>query len=179
MYLFNYLKEYKYINKMAQGPRTIAPDPSTRGKPAAGGGMFGSVMESVYGKSVTGFAGLLAGVRNLLPTKSDLPLTKVVGALMDNKPTPLIESYSYFDPKSRTNKRVPAGPGRQVAAFRDAFVFVLGAGNYSEFVNLQAYATKTSTPTLARSISYGSTEILCAEEFLEQLARVGKPAVSL
>lgn len=172
--LFNYLKEYKYINKMAQGPRTLATDSANRGK-AASGGVFGSVMESMYGKSVTGLTGLLAGVRNLLPTSSELPLTKVVGALMDNKPTTVTESYAYFDPKARTNKRVPPGPSRQLAPFRDAFVFVLGAGNYSEFVNLQAFAAKTSTANLARSISYGSTDIVGAEEFLEQLARLGRP----
>lgn len=170
IHLFNYLKEYKYITKMAQ-PRSLAPDPSTRSKRADAGGMFGSVMESMYGKSVTGLTGLLAGVRNLLPTKSDLPLTKVVGQLMEGK---VVDGYNYYDPKARSSDRVPVA-NQQRAPFRDAFVFVLGAGNYSEFVNLQAYATKTSTPTLSRSISYGSTEILSAEEFLEQLARLGKP----
>jgi hypothetical protein len=44
-------------------------------------------------------AGLFAGVKNILPVSKDLPLTKLVDALMDNKSTPDADGFLYFDPK--------------------------------------------------------------------------------
>jgi hypothetical protein len=48
-------------------------------------------------------------------------------------------------------------------------VFVIGGGNYAEHQNLQDYAAHHSV-----NITYGSTEILNSERFLEQLRDLGK-----
>ena len=42
---------------------------------------------------------LAAGVKNIMPTSKDLPLTKVVQALMDQKSHPEADAFLYFDPK--------------------------------------------------------------------------------
>ena len=112
-----------------------APDQS-RGAGGGGGGMFGNVMQSVYGQSVTGLTGLLAGVKNLLPADTALPLTRFTAQLMANKPGDQ-DPFAYFDPKAKSAQRVRAGQqGRQPAPFKDALVFVMGGGNYAEYQNL-------------------------------------------
>jgi hypothetical protein len=80
-------------------------------------------------------AGLLSGVKNILPVSKDLTLTKIVDALMENKANSEAEAYLYFDPKTRSSggKNRP----KQLPSFREAIVFVVGGGNYIEFQNLQ------------------------------------------
>jgi hypothetical protein len=62
-----------------------------------------------------------------------------------------------------------AEPPRQKTPFQEAIVFVIGGGNYAEHQNLQDYAKNHSV-----NITYGCTEMLNAERFLEQLRELGK-----
>src|SRR5262249_43340731 len=80
--------------------------------------------------------GLFSGVANLLPANKDLPITKLVDALMGARETAETERFQYFDPKSARHKGpVPAvdSKSRVTAPFRDACVFVLGGGNFAEY----------------------------------------------
>jgi len=63
---------------------------------------------------------------------------------------------------------------------REAFVFVVGGGNYTEHQNLIDFAAApagsaarrpaaTTATTSARTVVYGATELLTAEQLLEQL----------
>mmetsp|Transcript_47875 Transcript_47875/g.94022 ORF Transcript_47875/g.94022 Transcript_47875/m.94022 type:complete len:300 (+) Transcript_47875:176-1075(+) len=165
-----YLKQFKFTHRLAS---TQADPSQSAGSSAGGGGLFGKLANTVYGSTATGITGLVAGVRNLLPSSTNLPLTKTVGELMENRETPETDKYVYYDPKSSSPSEVRVG--RQEKPFKDAFVFVFGGGNYNEYQNLQDYAAKVSTPQLARSIAYGSTEMLSGEEFLEQLIVLGTP----
>lgn len=50
--------------------------------------------------------------------------------------------------------------------FSQAFVFVVGGGNYIEYQNLQDYCARQHVP---RRITYGTTELMDASEFLAQV----------
>lgn len=165
-----YLKQFKFIHRL----EASAPGPAVA-RAGKSGGMFGSVMNTVYGQSVTGLTGLLAGVRNLLPTNTDLPLTRLVSSFMDNKPGVLEQAgakVAYFDPKAKSARPIVGAQGRQAGAFSTALVFVLGGGNYAEYQNLRDFAAK-APPTQSRQVCYGSTEMVSPEGFLEQLATLG------
>lgn len=64
----------------------------------------------------------------------ELPLTKIVNAIMDQKKISETEEYVYLDPKSLTKKK----PQQSYTSekFKEAIVFVIGGGNYLEYQNL-------------------------------------------
>ncbi|KAI7881626.1 Sec1-like protein [Lichtheimia hyalospora FSU 10163] len=86
------------------------------------------------------FDNLLSGVKNLLPARKELVISKIVGDIMNppqNEPSKA-DDYLYFDPKLSRNSRAPR---QHKASFQEAIVFVVGGGNYVEFQNLQEIAT--------------------------------------
>ncbi|KAJ1950030.1 Vesicle trafficking between the ER and Golgi, partial [Dispira parvispora] len=139
---------------------------------------------------------IIAGVRNLLPSRRDLPVTAIVEALLQGgisgersssfanlpsvpgaSPPGTVsggavgtEDYLYLDPK-QTKRGALASSGARLArpkvAYSDAVVFIVGGGNYLEYQNLQQFA-QTSVPP--KSITYGATEICNPTQFLQQLA---------
>ncbi|KAI7826074.1 Sec1-like protein [Gamsiella multidivaricata] len=118
-----------------------------------------------------GFENLLAGVKNFLPAKKDLPMTRIIESIMEpgGGANETNEDFLYFDPKvSRaSNAKMP----RTRTPFQEAIVFVVGGGNYVEYQNLNEYAQRQ---TIKKKITYGSTEVLNPKEFLQQLATLGK-----
>lgn len=162
-YAADYLKQFKFTHRLAAADQPKAQQQS-------GGGLFGKLANM----SATGLTGLVAGVKNLMPASTKLPLTKTVGELMDNKETSETDKYVYFDPKAAKPSEIRTG--RQEKPFQDSFVFVLGGGTYTEYQNLQDYASdKKANPTMTRNIAYGTTELVSPEEFLEQLVLLGTP----
>ncbi|KAF9321475.1 Vesicle trafficking between the ER and Golgi [Podila horticola] len=118
-----------------------------------------------------GFENLLSGVKNFLPSKKDLPMTRIIESIMEpgGGANETNEDFLYFDPKvSRaSNAKMP----RTRTPFQEAIVFVVGGGNYVEYQNLNEYAQRQ---TIKKKITYGSTEVLNPKEFLQQLAALGK-----
>ncbi|KAF9360141.1 Vesicle trafficking between the ER and Golgi [Mortierella sp. AD094] len=118
-----------------------------------------------------GFENLLAGVKNFLPAKKDLPMTRIIESIMEpgGGANETNEDFLYFDPKvSRaSNAKMP----RTRTPFQEAIVFVVGGGNYVEYQNLNEYAQRQ---TIKKKITYGSTEVLNPKEFLQQLGALGK-----
>lgn len=90
---------------------------------------------------------LISGVRNMLPMRKDLPVTRTVEAIMDNMQLPETDEFGYFDPKAGRGKKAT----RARAPFQEAIVFVVGGGNYLEYQNLLEMAQRTK-----RHIIYGS-----------------------
>ncbi|KAI8141134.1 Sec1-like protein [Fennellomyces sp. T-0311] len=87
-----------------------------------------------------GFENILSGVKNLLPVRKELVISKIVGDIMSppqNEPSKA-DDYLYFDPKMSRNSR---SARQHKAAFQEAIVFVVGGGNYVEYQNLQEIAT--------------------------------------
>lgn len=90
-----------------------------------------------------GFENLLSGVKNLLPTRKELVVSKIVSDIMTppQNEASKASDYLYFDPKVSKNSR---SPRQHKVAFQEAIVFVVGGGNYVEYQNLQELATVSS-----------------------------------
>eukprot|EP01114_Cavostelium_apophysatum_P002585 TRINITY_DN12296_c0_g1_i1.p1 TRINITY_DN12296_c0_g1~~TRINITY_DN12296_c0_g1_i1.p1 ORF type:complete len:628 (+),score=163.71 TRINITY_DN12296_c0_g1_i1:113-1996(+) len=158
-----YVKKTKAFHEGMSTTSTLS-SPSTS---ARMGGLLSKVnVESLpgLGSSLTKNLGTLftAGVKALLPTSKELYVTRIVDAIMEMKNDLGVENYLYFDPK----KMRQASVARKNSPFKDAWVFVIGGGNYVEFLNLQEYAKKTP----GKKILYGTTEMLNGSQFLHQLS---------
>ena len=82
----------------------------------------------------------MSGVKNLLPVRRELVISKIVGDIMtppQNEPSKA-DDYLYFDPKMSRSSRAAR---QHKASFQEAIVFVVGGGNYVEYQNLQEIAT--------------------------------------
>ncbi|KAF1931388.1 Sec1-like protein [Didymella exigua CBS 183.55] len=147
------------------------------------------------------FEGVLSGIKNFLPTNTDLTLTKITESLMDpqNASSSAIsktESYLYFDPRSANargtlppasaarnqqntvGRGIEATFGQRRQGFSEAIVFTVGGGSMDEYGNLQEWAKRTSAgtqgPSQKRRIVYGSTALYSATEFVtKDLAKLG------
>jgi hypothetical protein len=81
------------------------------------------------------FGSLISSVKNMLPTRKDLPVTRVLQDLLDIKSgSSEMEEYLYLDPK--LSKTSLAKVDKSKMFFNDAIVFVIGGGNYLEYQNL-------------------------------------------
>ncbi|GLT27918.1 hypothetical protein SLA2020_028840 [Shorea laevis] len=123
--------------------------------------------EKLYGQSLSA---VTAGVKNLLASDRQLALTRTVEALMEGKPNPEIDSYLVFDPRapkssSGTSSSHLKGP------FKEAIVFMIAGGNYMEYGSLQELVQRQQP---VRHVIYGTTEILTASEFVDQLSSLGQ-----
>lgn len=114
------------------------------------------------------FETLISGVKNLLPVRKELPVTRIVDAIMDGGgPNTGVDDFLYIDPK-RNGHVKPKGK----VTFQDAIVFVVGGGNYLEYQNLKEYAYRSNL--VKKRVFYGSTELLTARGFMDQMESLGK-----
>lgn len=101
----------------------------------------------------------------------------------------VLDGYMLFDPKLAPEfvRQRPAVPGLDAMGensqqrrakrmlFSDAIVFTVGGGNYVEYNNcLETVQDPKGTEKGSRNVLYGTTELMTAEGFLEQLATVSK-----
>jgi hypothetical protein len=115
------------------------------------------------------FSAVTGGVKNFLSDGSQLALTRTVEALMEGKENPEVDNYLLFDPRAPRS-----GTGGQFRGpFREAIVFMIGGGNYTEYRSLIELG-KGSQPS--KHVIYGATEILNGVEFIQQLAELGQKA---
>ncbi|VDI04789.1 sec1 family domain-containing protein 1 [Mytilus galloprovincialis] len=116
---------------------------------------------------------LMEGVKNLVIKRHNLPATRIVDGLMESKTLQEIEDYRYFDPKllRSDSSSVP----RNKSPFQEAYVFMIGGGNYIEYQNLIDYAkSKSSSSAGQKKIVYGCSQLVNAARFLEQLGHLGQ-----
>ena len=90
----------------------------------------------------------------------------IVENLCEMKPTSEDDEYLYLDPKVKGDVDVKALRNMTRAPVREAITFVMGGESYAEYQNLQLIANER------RTITYGSTELLCPCEFLQQLRKL-------
>lgn len=149
------------------------------------------------------FDNLISGVKNFLPANKDLTLTKITESLMDpaNASTSALqktENFLYFDPRS-ANARGTMPPsakdarsgnqqtrgidpsfGQRRQGFSEAIVFTVGGGSMDEYGNLQDWAKRTTSAGGAaaavgrKRVVYGSTELVNADSFVQELTKLGK-----
>ena len=81
----------------------------------------------------------MSGVKNLLPSHSELLITRLVDSIMEGNDG--AEEFLTLDPKSvRTlqDSKKPTKPSQKFT-FQEAVVFVIGGGSYMEYQNLNEY----------------------------------------
>lgn len=153
----SYIRRWKSYTKMTAAPSQY------------GGG--GTKTVNMFSKLMSqGSQFFMEGVKNLVIKKHNLPATRIVDALMEMKTMQDIEDYRYFDPKLlRADSSIP----RSRSPFQEAYVFVIGGGNYIEYQNLVDYA-KGKSATTPKKVIYGCSDLSNASEFLKQLGRLGQ-----
>lgn len=161
---FNYVQTWK---KFAKGSNPIVSSSQYGQYGTKSVGMFSKLMSQ-------GSSFVMEGVKNLVVKKHNLPVTRIVDALMELKSSPEIDDYRYFDPKlvrATDNASIP----RSRSPFQEAVVFVIGGGNYIEYQNLLDYAKTKGGP---KRITYGCSELMNAASFVEQLTQLGRDMMS-
>jgi hypothetical protein len=120
-------------------------------------------------------------LKTLLPREQELPITRIVRALMEQRAAKGVDQYLYFDPNvdgGRSSAAPAPAPNADATrtAYREAIVFVVGGGNYVEHQNLTDYAagvldkaSKRGAAPQPKTIIYGATELLSSDEFVAQL----------
>ena len=170
----DYLTAYRFLHRLQSAHAAGAAPSSTasatgagKGDGNEGWGLFGKLANSVAKEMVNQTAGVLAGVRNLLPTNTDLPVTRVLDSLLHKAESQEAERFLYFDPKQPKGK---GGRARLTAGYKDAVVFMLGGGCYAEYQNVQDYAKRMQL----NGVLYACTELDAPETFMEQLIALGQ-----
>lgn len=154
------------------------------------------------GRISEGLSSIASKIKNFIPERNLLPITKIVEAIMDptnstQQSINLTDEYLYFDPKSRGGGHSKP-PKRQ--SYSDLIVFVVGGGNYLEYVNLTEWSGQHGDGEANRNggagisggvgvgggggagvgekgrfnVIYGSTDILSATEFLKECEQLSK-----
>ena len=154
----SYIRKWKAYTKMTAAPSQYG------GGGTKTVGMFSKLMNQ-------GSQFLMEGVKNLVIKKHNLPATRVVDALMDMKSMQDVDDFRYFDPKllRSDSSAVP----RNKSPFQEAYVFLVGGGNYIEYQNLVDYAKNKSNAGAPRKVVYGCSDLTSATQFLRQLERLG------
>jgi len=154
---FDYVKTWKKFSKPTSSSSNQYGQYATKNV-----GMFSKLMSQ-------GSSFVMEGVKNLAVKKHNLPVTRIVDALMELKSSPEVDDYRYFDPKlvrATDNASIP----RSRSPFQESVVFVIGGGNYIEYQNLQDYAKAKGG---SKRITYGCSDLLNASAFVNQLAQLG------
>jgi sec1 family domain-containing protein 1 len=173
-----YLKQLRSMHMIPSAADMIQISSAADGSDAAGrGGTSGdSTMFSSFMKTATTQAsGLLAKatdkVSSMLGKIHKHHATVVVENLCEMKPNAEDEAYLYLDPKVKGDVDVfkLRATGATRAPIRSVLCFVIGGGSYGEYQNLQMLTNDGR----CQSLTYGSTEILDANDFLKQLGQLG------
>ena len=174
-----YLREMRAFHEQVATARPAEATPST-----AGGRVLSRMMQVAdqvgVGSNVRSMgtalaASVAAGVRQLIPSQRQTPVTRAVTSLIENKGTAEEDSYGYLDPKVSPSGSVGGGGNRSRNPYSHAICFVVGPGNYLEYQSLrQAVAATPSTTLGGRRITYGCAEVVTPTEFVAQLSQLGK-----
>ena len=150
-----YIRRWKAYAKMTAAPSQYG-----------GGGISTVNMFSTLVSKGSQF--VMEGVKNLSVKQHNLPTTRIVDALMEQKSHQDVDEYRYFDPKllRADSSSVP----RNKSPYQDAFVFMVGGGNYIEYQNLMDYSKHKSVP---KRIVFGCSNLVNTSEFLRQLSHLG------
>lgn len=180
---FKYIQKFKQIMKFSNmsslneyGSSNANYDASeSKNNNALFNGLSSRLYGLTEGKLTEGLSSLASGLKKILPEKKQLPITNAVESIMDpnnasNSSVQLTDDYLYLDPKSRGGHSKP--PKRQ--SYQESIVFVIGAGNYLEYQNLQEWANLPNKPQ--KKVVYGSSNIATAKQFLEECSELGKLA---
>lgn len=137
-----------------------------------------TVFSSLMAKVQTQATGLLANatekVSSMLGRGHTDYATRVVENLTEMRPNTEDESFLYLDPKMVRGLEVDVNTLRGFRPpVREVILFVIGGGCYAEFQNLQSSVMEGGSMGMTRrGITYGCTELMCPEAFLNQLTEL-------
>lgn len=130
-----------------------------------------TMLNTLLSKATSQATGLLAmatdKVASMLGKINKHHATVVVENLCEMIPGSEDENYLYLDPKVKGDVNVEKLKSMTRPHVREVIAFMIGGGCYGEYQNLQMLANER------RQISYGSTELLDASSFLQQLGQLG------
>ncbi|RZF38555.1 hypothetical protein LSTR_LSTR006150 [Laodelphax striatellus] len=162
----NYIKRWKAYTRMASNTNQYV-----------GGG---TKTVSMFSKLVSqGSSFVMEGVKNLVVKRHNLPVTRIVDELMEMKgggATAGGEEYRYLDPK-QLRPTDQSQLTRNRAPFNEAFVFIVGGGNYIEYQNLVDYTRNKSGSVQGpggKKVVYGASTLSNSRDFLKQLSLLGQ-----
>lgn len=112
---------------------------------------------------------ILQGVKNLLPKRREIKITKLVETLIENKPSSLNEQFIYIDPKVPPNNPIHEKLFIKQENVKDCIIFMMGGGNYIEVAALKDLEEK-----LNKKIIYGTTDFIRPVDFVNELDELGK-----
>ncbi|OCF35656.1 hypothetical protein I316_02711 [Kwoniella heveanensis BCC8398] len=199
------VREVTRMTMMASQPAVAAQTQASGGEWTRGFSALGNrITDRLREGGITGVGldNLISGVKNFLPARKELTVTRLVEALMEPSSATTqalqdTDDYLHFDPRT-TRGRGPtqsSGKGRQ--QYNESVVFVVGGGGYVEYGNLMEWADRQNSATSGgaggqgtraggagagargageggKRITYGSTEILNPTAFVKTLAELGK-----
>jgi len=149
-----YLKQLRSMNMLplSSAMQEIDSDPTAAGS---------NVFSNVFNKATSQATGLLA--------KAADKVSSMLGKNHKHYATQVTEDddYFYLDPRVKGDVDVQKLRSMSRSPVHEATAFVIGGGCYAEYQNLQMVANER------RTVSYGSTELMDAGEFLAQLGKLG------
>ncbi len=130
-----------------------------------------TLLSNMLNKATSQATGLLAKaadrVTSMLGKIHKHYATRVVENLCEMKPGTEDDDYLYLDPRVKGDVDIQKLRTMNRSPVREVTAFVIGGGCYAEYQNLQMVANER------RAVSYGSTELVDAGEFLAQLGQLG------
>ncbi|WWC91119.1 uncharacterized protein L201_006060 [Kwoniella dendrophila CBS 6074] len=186
-----YVKKVREITRMtmmasqpaiAAQPQASAGGEWTRGFSALGNRITDRLREG--GITGVGLDNIISGVKNFLPARKELTVTRLVEALMEPSTATTqalqdTDDYLLFDPRATRgrNPTTTTGGGKGRQQYNESVVFVVGGGGYVEYGNLMEWANRNQKEGGSignnKKITYGSTEILNPTAFVKTLAELG------
>lgn len=162
----SYLQHLSSIRNMTVPSLVAGPGASG---PATGSGPA-SLMKGLFATGEGLFSAGLSNLKglNILQSKKEAVICQILDGLMEQKPGGATENYIYIDPKAPPGAAGAEAP-RIRSPFRRAIAFVVGGGNYSEMQSIQEWAQAHG-----RQVTYGSTDLVSPEQFLQELGLLGK-----
>mmetsp|Transcript_14418 Transcript_14418/g.21154 ORF Transcript_14418/g.21154 Transcript_14418/m.21154 type:complete len:689 (-) Transcript_14418:228-2294(-) len=172
-----YLKQLRSMNSMLLDTTGVDPSDNMVGTESSTTNVGDSAMLSNFMKSATNQAtGLFAKATEKMAMLGGKVhkgyATRVVEHLVEKRSGTEDDTYLYLDPKLRT-KEVDVATLRTTprAPIKQAIVFVIGGGCYSEYQNLQMIGGAGGGGNL--DVVYGSTELMNPLQFVQQLSQLG------
>jgi len=162
---------FEFVRKLREISRMTVPGViggSSTPVPQPAGELFRALGNRLTeGLKERGLDNLLSGVKNLLPTNKLLATTRLTEALMEPSTATTqslqeTDEYLFLDPRM---PRAGGAKGKRMV-FTDGVVFIVGGASYVEYGNMEEWAKKSG-----KRVTYGGTEILDPETFIEVLRR--------
>lgn len=186
-----------YIQRKHGFRHDLVSNASTLARGSINAARLRGLMTNVVNRGYRSFANVAQNAKKLITDHNDsFPVANTLHMFMSEHArarnealaSEVLDGYLLFDPKlmpsgdniiqqngnatySDQEKRLSATNSHRMV-FSDAIVFVIGGGNYVEYDNCMESLGSTSNSTSSKNILYGTTELMTAEGFLDQLTTI-------